>query len=54
MVYRQPSYNRAFRCLGGDCPDTCCRDWEIVLDEQALADYRNAPPGLRDKLSTLR
>ena len=51
MVYRQPSYNRAFRCLGGDCPDTCCRDWEIVLDEQALADYRNAPPGLRDKLA---
>ena len=33
MVYRQPEYNRAFRCLGGACPDTCCRDWEIVVDE---------------------
>lgn len=51
MVYRQPGYHRLFRCVGGSCPDTCCRDWEIVLDEKALEDYRNAPPGLREKLT---
>ena len=48
---RQPEYNRAFRCLGGACPDTCCRDWEIVVDEGALADYRAAPAGLRSALA---
>ena len=51
MVCRQPEYNRAFRCLGGACPDTCCRDWEIVVDEGALADYRAAPAGLREALA---
>ena len=51
MKYRQPGYNAAFACLGGACPDTCCRDWEIVLDEDALADCRSAPPGLRERLA---
>ena len=42
MITRQPEYNRLFRCIGGDCPDTCCRDWEIVLDEdvRSAADTR--------------
>ena len=51
MVCRQPEYNRAFRCLGGACPDTCCRDWEIMVDEGALADYQAAPAGLRAALA---
>jgi hypothetical protein len=29
---------------------TCCRDWSIVVDEDALADYRNAPDGLREEI----
>lgn len=51
MITRSPAYNRAFRCLGGACPDTCCRDWEIVLDEDALADYRQAPSPLRERIA---
>ena len=33
--YVQPSYFGRFRCIGGDCPETCCRGWEIdwKLDE---------------------
>lgn len=50
MIYRQPSYNQKFRCVGGDCPDTCCRDWEIVVDARALEDYRHAPRPLRETL----
>lgn len=51
MRYRRPTYYGRFRCLGGACPDTCCRDWEIVLDEAALEDYRKAPAGLREQLA---
>ena len=51
MITRQPDYNRNFRCIGGACPDTCCRDWEIVPDEDALADYRNAPSLLRELIA---
>ena len=51
MVYRQPDYNRRFHCLGGDCPDTCCRDWEIVVDGETRKDYQTAPAGLRERLA---
>lgn len=29
-----------FSCLGGSCPDTCCKDWQIILDDETLARYR--------------
>ncbi len=51
VVTREPDYHKRFRCLGGACPDTCCRDWEIVLDEGALADYRGAPEPLRGRIA---
>lgn len=51
MITRQPDYNVNFRCIGGACPDTCCRDWEIVLDEEALDDYKQAPQPLRERIA---
>lgn len=53
MIFRQPVYNKKFRCIGGDCPDTCCRDWSIVPDEDALADYKNAPEPLRSAIAAV-
>lgn len=47
MITREPCFYNEFQCLGGGCPLTCCRDWEIVLDEDALADYAAAPEPLR-------
>ncbi|MCI8525706.1 MAG: hypothetical protein HFF17_07245 [Oscillospiraceae bacterium] len=40
MKLRMPRYFDAFRCAAGACPDTCCRDWEVALDEDALRNYR--------------
>ena len=51
MKIRQPAYNKLFRCLGGACPDTCCRDWSIVPDGDSLADYENAPEPLRSAIA---
>ena len=34
-----PDYFHDFRCLAGACPDTCCGQWEIVVDEAAKARY---------------
>ena len=36
-----PDFYRNFRCVGGDCPDTCCKDWDIVVDEQTLSFYKS-------------
>ena len=52
MIHRQPSYYSSFRCLGGACPDTCCRDWDIVLDPETIADYQSAPPSLAQRLQS--
>ncbi len=51
MIYRRPSYYDTFHCLGGACPDTCCRDWSVVPDEGALADYASAPSPLRERIA---
>ncbi len=39
-----------FRCAASDCPDTCCRDWAVVLDEDAARDYRTLSGPLGEEL----
>ena len=34
MIERRPDYYTQFHCLGGACPDTCCRDWAVVLKDR--------------------
>ena len=38
----EPDYIQEFACLAGDCPDTCCANWEIAFDEEACARYATA------------
>lgn len=40
MIYTYPDYYKSFRCIAGDCPDTCCAGWQIVIDEEALSRYK--------------
>ena len=51
MITREPAFYSSFRCTGGTCPLTCCRDWDIVLDDNAIADYAAAPEGLRQLIA---
>lgn len=40
MKIRTPDFEKTFRCLMGDCPDSCCRQgWQIVVDEAHEAQY---------------
>ncbi len=34
ISYKTPSYFSGFSCLGGECEDTCCRNWEVKLDHE--------------------
>lgn len=36
-----PAYYGEFRCLAGACPDSCCRHWEVVVDDDTFARYRS-------------
>src|ERR1700722_6741612 len=42
-AYR-PTYAAAFRCIGSDCEDHCCGDWDIPLDKSTYAKYKQFPP----------
>lgn len=39
MRYIKPDYYDKFKCVAGDCPDTCCAGWQIVIDEESLEKY---------------
>ena len=40
MKLYAPKYFPAFKCIGGECPKSCCVGWEIVIDEKTLATYQ--------------
>ena len=48
-IYR-PDYFDAFRCIAGDCPDSCCKEWAVQVDLEAAAYYRSLPGALGDRL----
>ena len=33
LSYKTFNYLPGFSCLGGDCEDTCCKDWDIWFDQ---------------------
>lgn len=50
MITTVPDYFNDFHCLAGSCPDTCCGQWEIVVDEAAEARYRAVPGELGQRI----
>lgn len=48
-----PRYVSQFQCVGGDCPDTCCRGWTITVDKETFGYYRQIThPELKPWLDT--
>lgn len=41
---RALQYATQFTCIGGDCPATCCRHWEIPIDAHNLAYIQRTLP----------
>ena len=57
MILRVPDYYKDFKCIAGDCSDSCCAGWEIDIDQDS-AEYYCQVEGefgdrLREKLQTL-
>ena len=50
MKYLYPPEYETFRCLANACPDSCCTDWEIVVDAESEAKYRQFPGILGERL----
>ena len=49
-VVRKPAYYEEFRCIGGSCPDSCCKEWEVQVDSDSASRFRNFDGELGEKL----
>lgn len=50
MQYTAPHYYSRFKCIAGECPDTCCAGWQIVIDDRSLKKYKRQKGILRNRL----
>ena len=50
MKILTPNYYPAFRCIASACPDSCCKEWEVDVDDTAAAFYRTLEGPLGDPI----
>ncbi len=50
MLISMPAYYESFRCLAGACPDSCCKEWSVLVDEESAEFYRGLSGPLGDRL----
>ena len=50
MRYLKPHFYDKFVCTAGDCPDTCCAGWQIMIDEDSLEKYKSVQGEFRKRL----
>lgn len=45
-----PKYYKDFSCIADKCPDSCCKEWNVDVDENAAKFYRELTGPLGDRL----
>lgn len=50
MILRYRAFFDDFSCVGGDCTDSCCKEWEVQVDRDTAAVYRSMAGTLGDDL----
>ena len=53
MKITKPSYFDSFSCIASACPDSCCQEWDVQVDEASARYYRALPGQLGDDLRRL-
>ena len=43
MYILKPSFYDNFKCIADECPYTCCRDWNILVDSNTYSKYIKNP-----------
>ena len=50
MLITKPAYYDDFHCIASLCPDSCCKEWDVQVDEHSAALYRSLSGDLGDRL----
>lgn len=48
-ITKSPLFDQ-FRCLAGSCPDSCCKEWSVTVDDASAAYYRSLSGPLGQRL----
>ena len=49
MKIVKPTFYKTFKCIAGDCPDSCCQGWEVDSDSDSLEYYKTLDNSLEIK-----
>lgn len=49
MKIVKPTFYKDFKCIAGDCPDSCCQGWEVDADADSLEYYNTLDSTLEIK-----
>ncbi len=50
MKIYAPDYYKNFRCLAGECKHSCCKGWEVDIDEDTLKYYQTVEGEMGQRL----
>ena len=50
MQITKPDYYDRFCCIAGDCPDSCCKEWDVQVDPVSAEYYQRLSGPLGDRL----
>lgn len=53
MILRTPLFYKDFKCIAGDCPDSCCQGWEVDADDESLEYYKNLSGDIRKRIDSV-
>ena len=50
MKLRYPAFMEYFSCIAGSCPDSCCKEWDVLVDPDSARRYHQMPGDLGEAL----
>lgn len=48
-----PSFYKNFKCIAGECPDSCCQGWEVDADSESLEYYKSLSGEIRNRIESV-
>ena len=53
MILKTPSFYKDFKCIAGDCPDSCCQGWEVDADDASLEFCKTLTGDIRNRIDSV-
>ena len=53
MKIRTPHYYKDFKCIAGDCTDTCCAGWDVDVDRDSYKYYKTVKGAFGKRLQSV-